>query len=209
MVLYACASCLLGWSGMSWLAQEALDVRGLAGTISRMLRVLIALVCAVGALAAWMLLDTTISCLAFSFGCACMAALLACDLRERVLPTEIVGALLAFAVVFRLIEGGVSELAAAGIPAALIAGILLVLNTLRAHRGASELIGSGDVRMILPLALFSGTQGLAYGLFACALLMGAIAILQIMLGRAERHTQIALAPGLAAWLFAGTLVPFL
>lgn len=156
MVLYACASGILGWTGMTTLAQSSLRARDLADSISLPLRALVALVCAIGALGAWFLLDDLACCLAFSLACACMGALLVCDLCEHVLPTELVMGLLVFALVFRITASGIGGAFAIALPAGLIAGSLLLVNHLRAHRGAAEVIGSGDVRMIVPLALFSG-----------------------------------------------------
>ena len=209
MVLYACASCVLGWTGMTTLAQSSLRARDLAGGISLSLRALITLVCAIGALGAWFLLDDLICCLSFSFACACMGALLVCDLREHVLPTELVAGLLVFALVFRVTASGIGDAFAIALPAGLIAGSLLLANHLRMRRGANELIGSGDVRMIVPLALFSGIDGIMAGVFACAVLMGVLAFVQLVCGKVHRDTHIALAPGLVAWLFTGTLLPLL
>lgn len=209
MVLYACASCVLGWTGMANLAQNSLRTRGLADGISLSLRALVTLVCVLGALAAWFLLDNLICCLAFSFACACMGALLVCDLREHVLPTELVAGLLVFALVFRVTASEVGGAFAIALPAGLIASCLLLLNHLRVRRGMGEIIGSGDVRMIVPLALFSGIEGVACGIFAGALIMGVLAFVQLVCGKARRGTHIALAPGLVAWLFAGTLLPLL
>lgn len=207
MLLYALASALLGCTGIPCLAQGSLDMRGLSTMLSRTQRIGIVLICACGALAAWALVDELVSCLAFTFACACMSALLICDLREHVLPTELVLLMLLFGATFRLVTGGVHEVVCVGVPAALIAATLLLLNTLRARRGACELVGSGDVRMIVPLALFSGTAGLMPGVLSCSLLMGLVALAQLALGKVKRHSGIALAPGLAAWLFAGTLLP--
>lgn len=209
MMLYACASCILGWTGMTGIAQASLRTRGFDAALGRALRMLIALVCMSGALGAWLLLGNVICCLSFSFACACMAALLVCDLREHILPSGLVAALLACALVFRVMEGGVTETIAIVLPTGTIAAIVLLFNYLRMHRGACELIGSGDVRMLVPLALFSGTEGLMCGVFACALLIGVLALVQLATGRADRHSHIALAPGLTAWLFAGTLLPLL
>ena len=207
MVLYACASCILGWTGMTQLAQSSLRAREFEATLGWPLRILIALVCMAGALGAWFLLDNLICCLSFSFACACMGALLVCDLREHVLPTELVAAFLAFALVFRVAASGLEGTLAIALPAGIVAGSLLLANHLRMQRGASELIGSGDVRMIVPLALFSGAAGITAGVFACAALMGTLALVQLACGKAGRSAQIALAPGLAAWLFVGTLLP--
>lgn len=209
MVLYACASCVLGWTGMTGLAQGSLRTRELDAEIGRGSRLLIALVCMLGALGGWFLLDNVICCLSFSFACAFMAALLVCDLREHVLPTELVAGLLACSLVFRMTASGIAGTLAIALPAGLIAATLLLLNHLRMHRGACELIGSGDVRMIVPLTLFSGIEGVACGIFAGALVMGVLAFVQLVCGKARRGTHIALAPGLVAWLFAGTLLPLL
>lgn len=194
---------------MANLAQNSLRTRGLADGISLSLRALVTLVCVLGALAAWFLLDNLICCLAFSFACACMGALLVCDLREHVLPTELVAGLLVFALVFRVTASEVGGAFAIALPAGLIASCLLLLNHLRVRRGMGEIIGSGDVRMIVPLALFSGIEGVACGIFAGALIMGVLAFVQLVCGKARRGTHIALAPGLVAWLFAGTLLPLL
>ena len=209
MVLYACASCVLGWTGMTGLAQGSLRARGFDAEIDRSSRLLIALVCMLGALGGWFLLDNIICCLSFSFACACMGALLVCDLCEHVLPTELVMGLLVFALVFRITASGISNAFAIALLAGLIASCLLLLNHLRVRRGTGEIIGSGDVRMIVPLALFSGFDGIAYGIFACAVFMGTLALVQLACGKACRDTHIALAPGLVAWLFAGTLLPLL
>lgn len=209
MVLYACASGILGWTGMTTLAQSSLRARDLADSISLPLRALVALVCAIGALGAWFLLDDLACCLAFSLACACMGALLVCDLCEHVLPTELVMGLLVFALVFRITASGISNAFAIALLAGLIASCLLLLNHLRVRHGTGEIIGSGDVRMIVPLALFSGINGVIAGVFACAVLMGALALVQLVCGKARRGTHIALAPGLVAWLFAGTLLPLL
>lgn len=209
MVLYACASGILGWTGMTTLAQSSLRARDLADSISLPLRALVALVCVIGALGAWFLLDDLACCLAFSLACACMGALLVCDLCEHVLPTELVMGLLVFALVFRITASGIGNAFAIALLAGLIASCLLLLNHLRVRRGTGEIIGSGDVRMIVPLALFSGINGVIAGVFACAVLMGALALVQLVCGKARRGTHIALAPGLVAWLFAGTLLPLL
>lgn len=209
MVLYACASGILGWTGMTTLAQSSLRARDLADSISLPLRALVALVCVIGALGAWFLLDDLACCLAFSLACACMGALLVCDLCEHVLPTELVMGLLVFALVFRITASGIGNAFAIALLAGLIASCLLLLNHLRVRRGTGEIIGSGDVRMIVPLALFSGFDGIAYGIFACALVMGTLALVQLACGKACRDTHIAPAPGLVAWLFAGTLLPLL
>lgn len=207
MALYVLASVILGWQGMSCAAQATLRARGYGALLGHAQRLLIVLVCMTGAACAWLLFDNAVACLAFSFACACMGALIVCDLREHVLPTELVAVMLVLGMVFRVAVDGMAAMLAVGAPAASVAALLLALNWLRTRRGAAEVVGSGDVRMIVPLALFSGGSGLMCGVFACCVLMGMLALAQVLVKRKDRHSTIALAPGLAAWLIVGTLAP--
>lgn len=207
MALYACASCILGWSSVPVLARDALSRRGLDASPSRALRFLVAAVCTLGAALAWLLVENPVACVAFSLACACMGALLACDLHHRILPTGFVAAFLGFGVIYRLAMGGISQLLLIGIPVSCIALALLALNELRVHRGESELVGSGDLRMLVPLALFSGLQGIWCGICAASIVMGLVALLALLAGGARKGSHIALAPGLCAWLLLGTLIP--
>lgn len=209
MILYACASCLLGWTSMSHVAVRSLHARELDARMTLALRLCVMTLCGAGALASWLLVEGIAACLTFSFACACISAILACDLMERIIPTELVAALLTLGIAFRIALEGIVGLLAVGLPAACIAACLLALNHVRVRDGKPEPIGSGDVRMIVPLALFSGCSGIMCGIFAAALIMLAIAVLQLAMGRTSKDSGIALAPGLAAWLFAGALIPLL
>lgn len=207
LMLYACASCILGWSSVPVLARDALSRRGLDASPSRALRFLVAAFCVLGASLAWLLIENPVACVAFSLACACMGALLACDLRHRILPTGFVAAFLGLGIVYRLAMSGVSQLLLIGIPVGCIALTLLALNELRVRRGENELVGSGDLRMLVPLALFSGLQGMWCGICAASVVMGFVALLALLTGSARRGSHIALAPGLCAWLLLGTLIP--
>ena len=134
-----------------------------------------------------------------------MAALFVCDMHARILPTELVGILLGLSLVFRLASGTMQELGVVLIAVGPLAGLLLILNTVRINSGKAELIGSGDVRMLLPLALFCGTSSLLEGLMAGTAGMGFIALLQFALFDTDKNESIALAPGLAIWLIVGAL----
>ncbi len=207
MVLYTCASCVLGWTSIPHLAKQLLAKRSLNLQVTRALCLVAALYCATCALAAWVFLPP-IACLAFSFGGACMAGLLVCDIRTRVLPTELVMFLLVFAVMFRLAMGSLSELFTIALCALFAVGVCILVNRLHRLMGKSEAIGMGDIRCIVPLAIYSGATGTFYGVMACALVMGLLALAQIILKHADVSGHIAMAPGLAVWLFVGALIPF-
>ena len=135
-----------------------------------------------------------------------MAVLFICDMHARILPTECVGLLLGFSIAYRLSHGSMQELEIIFIAIAPLAGLLLVWNRVRANAGKAELLGSGDARMFLPLALFSGSSGLIEGLMAGAAVMGAVALLQFASFSVGKDESIALAPGLAVWLIVGALI---
>ena len=134
-----------------------------------------------------------------------MAVLFVCDMHNRILPTELVGLLLMLSIIYRLASGSLNELAIIFIAVAPLASMLLVLNRVRTKTGRSELLGSGDVRMLLPLALFCGTSGLVEGLMTGATVMGLIALTQFVFFNMSKSSNIALAPGLAVWLIVGAL----
>lgn len=193
---------------MPVLARSALERRGYEASVRLGSRFLMAASGVSGALLAWFLLDDPIVCVAFTIACACMGALLVCDLQHRILPTEFVILLVALATVFRCTASGWLDVVYLGVPAILVSMMLLAINSFRMHMGREELIGAGDIRMIAPLTLFSGSQGVLPGLFAASLLMGMLALILLALKHAKKDAPIALAPGLAVWMFVGTLIPF-
>lgn len=208
MVLFAYASCMLGWTGIPALAQKSLTKRDLDCTLSHALRLLMAGLCALGAILAWLMIPDVATCLLFSFACACISALLACDLRHHVLPTELVAIFLGLGVAFRCAAGSIVETTLVVIPVACIAATLLVCNALRVRQGKSEIVGSGDLRMLVPLVLFCGAKGLMSGLFAAACVMCVSALFVLVSKNGEENATVALAPALAAWFLAGTISPF-
>lgn len=193
---------------MPVLAQDALRRRGLETSDFAHLRFLCLLFCMLGALLAWNLLGNPVSCVAFTLACACMGSLLCCDLRHHVLPTGFVGAMLLLAIVFRLSESGVTACLQCGIFGLCVSGSLMLANAIHLRVYANEIIGTGDVRLIVPLALFSGLRGIGPGLLLSALTMGTISVVLLLSKRKQRDSFVALAPGLAVWLLAGTLIPF-
>lgn len=208
MVLYACASLALGWVSIPQLAKRLLSSRSIGLHVSHAVSMASAFVCLLGACLAWSILPAP-ACALFTLGCACMSALLICDLRARLLPTELVALLLALSVAFRLSVGSVQELLAVACPACVIAALLMAGNYVCTKAGKPEQLGAGDIRMILPLAVFSGAAGAPIGLMACSLIMGAIALACVIRTGGGRVAHVAMAPGLTAWVLVGTVIPFI
>lgn len=207
--LFACASCILGWVTVPACAQRALAKRELPGdSLALGFRVLSAFVCTIGASAAWLWLPNAMSCVAFSLACACISALYLCDVQKRILPTGLVWALFLLAVVFRVSLDGFNACLLLLVGSGIIAVLLMSANAIHFHERAYDLIGAGDIRMIVPLVLFSGFYGTLPGLFSAAILMGALSLGALLARKAKRSSAIALAPGLLTWFFVGTLIPF-
>ena len=68
--------------------------------------------------------------------------------------------------------------------------------------GKPQPLGSGDVRLLPALCLFSGFQGSFAGMFACSLAMGAAAI-AILLRRKAIDAHVPMMPGFVVWYCAG------
>lgn len=196
---------MFGYSSILPIAQKLIVRRGLWLHPIRGLLIIAIAYCVASSCLAWTLPDAT-ACLSLSLGCFCMAVLFVCDMHMRILPTELVGLLLGLSIAYRLSHGNMQELGIIITAIAPLAALLLVWNRVRANAGKAELLGSGDVRMLLPLALFSGSSGLVEGLMAGAAVMGAIALLQFAFFGVAKDEGIALAPGLAAWLIVGALI---
>lgn len=193
---------------MPALAQSALMRRGLQWRPVLRSRFIAAALCASGAFFAWQLLPDPVSCVAFTLACAFMSALLLCDLQKRLLPTGIVAGLLVLGLIFRLCVGGLNECVQLTVAAALCAFGLFAVNAIHMKVHANDLIGAGDIRMILPLVLFSGFQGALPGLLVGSLIMGTASLFLLVARNVKGDTPIALAPGLYGWLLVGTLIPF-
>lgn len=206
-MLFGWASFILGWVSMPVLAQHALEQRGFDLSISIRLRLLTMLPCTCGAILGWSIIESPVPCVIFTLACACMGCLLACDLREHILPTGFVAAMLALAAIFRVWESGMAGCVFLGLVAACIAALLFGVNFLHMRFRSHDLIGAGDIRMIVPLMLFTGIQGSIAGLFAASIVMGSITLILLASKRVSRDVCVPLAPGLAAWLLFGTLIP--
>lgn len=140
---------------------------------------------------------------------AAMCAILACDIRAKLIPWQLCAALMALACMFALC--GPSD----GGPAwqNLLAGLLLgalayaackgVNGAMRFLTGAGA-IGQGDLRLMPALCALCGLHGSLAGFAAATALMLALAVVALARG-ATRRDYIPYAPGLAAWALVGML----
>lgn len=141
-------------------------------------------------------------CLLATLGAACMGVALLCDLVARIIPWEVSAALLVLGAVFVLAQtGGVLPLELLALAGALVGGAA-VMNWGARRLGKPQPLGSGDVRLLPALCLFSGFQGSFAGMFACSLAMGAAAIV-ILLRRKAIDAHVPMMPGFVVWYCVG------
>lgn len=136
-------------------------------------------------------------------GLAFMEAVLLCDLRERIIPWELCAGMLACALFFQLAAGAGSELLASALFALVLVAALSLCNIASRHLSEPAAIGAGDLRLIPALCIFGGIQGSFLGMLACAVLMGAWALVLLFMRRTTPRSKIPLAPGLTLWFVVG------
>jgi leader peptidase (prepilin peptidase) / N-methyltransferase len=136
-------------------------------------------------------------------------ALAVADIRRQRLPHALVGVLWAACAsgftAYAIIEQDLGRMVRAGIGAAAIAGLLLVLALALPGQ-----LGLGDVNLAGVLAFslaWLGLRSLITGLAAGLILQAIVGLVAITLGRAARH-KIAMGPALlVGWLLAISVVP--
>ena len=138
-----------------------------------------------------------------------MCAVLACDIKARLIPWQLCAALMVVAALFALCgpsEGGPAFMNLA--MGALIG--LLVYIACRAVNGAMRFltgagaIGQGDLRLMPALCVLCGMYGSLVGFAAATVVMLILAVVALVKGATKRD-YIPYAPGLAVWALCGTL----
>lgn len=137
-------------------------------------------------------------------GAACMEVALLCDLVARIIPWEASAALLALGAAFVLVQtGGVLPFELLALAGALVGGTAL-MDWVARRLSRPQPLGSGDMRLLPALCLFSGFQGSFAGMFACSLVMSAAAI-AILVRRRSFDAHVPMMPGFAVWYCVGLL----
>lgn len=132
-----------------------------------------------------------------------------CDMRARILPVEISCAFLACAIAWQGVQGTEPFLLAAAC-GAVVGAVFLALSKIYSLVGADHAVGGGDVRLAVPVAVASGTSGLAFGIAAAIVVLAAhLMHVKIKSGTVERSTGVPMGPMLAAWALAGMIGPVL
>lgn len=143
-------------------------------------------------------------CLLATLGASCLGVALLCDLVARIIPWEASAALLVLGASFVLVQtGGVLPLELLALAGTLVGGAVL-MNWAARRLGKSQPLGSGDVRLLPALCLFSGFQGSFAGMFACSLVMSAAAI-AVLVRRKAFDAQVPMMPGFVVWYCVGLL----
>ncbi len=133
----------------------------------------------------------------------------ACDVRARLLPLELSGALAIVAICWQVLTGW-QNLAWSLAMGASMGLIFLTLSKIYALIGADHAVGGGDMRLAVPVGIACGPAGMLPGLVGAALLLG-IHLIRLRLAsiKISRSTGIPMGPMFAAWTLCGMLGPAL
>ena len=137
---------------------------------------------------------------------ACMGAIVLFDMTMKLIPTPLCWAMGAVGLLAQAYIGGYGSTAAGAIGACCVLVACLGVDALaqagKKDAGRQQLIGGGDVRCMMALALATGPKWLPGALvcFAAASVCGLVAR---ALGKLQPGEPFPFAPFLALWLLIG------
>ncbi len=128
----------------------------------------------------------------------------ACDAQARILPLELSAAFLAVAAAWQA-ASGLESLLWALLVAAVCTGVFAGLGKVYSLAGKPHAVGGGDVRLVAPVALACGADGILPGLIAAIVVAaGYLLVRRIATGeKLKKDAAMPLGPMLAAWALAG------
>ena len=134
-----------------------------------------------------------------------MEATFLCDVQARLIPWQLTMLFGCASAVFSLSVGGLEGFATSAIVAFAMYLLLNVTDSLMQYLNGSPAIGSGDLRFIPMICLFSGLLGTFWGFVGASVVMGLIALIAIIFKGGTRKSYIPYAPGLSCWFAIGLL----
>lgn len=134
-----------------------------------------------------------------------MEATFLCDMRARLIPWQLTGIFGVASAVFALSVGGIQGFATSLAVAFAMYLILNITNSFMQYLNGSPAIGSGDLRFIPMICLFSGLMGTFWGFVGASVVMGVIALIAVLFKGGTRKSYIPYAPGLSCWFAIGLL----
>lgn len=135
-----------------------------------------------------------------------IGVLVICDMRARIIPTEVAIVLLVVAMAFRLALGGLAGLGV-GIALMMVVFVLGFVSNgiLSRFIGGLTALGAGDIRLMAVLAMLCGFRGsiigatIAYGCAAIFCIIGLVS------KKRKPNDSIPMAPFLALWAIGGVI----
>ena len=137
---------------------------------------------------------------------ACMGAIVLFDMTTRLIPTPLCWVMGVVGLTAQAYVGGCDSVTAGALGACCVPAVCLGADALaqagKKGAGRRELIGGGDVRCMMALALATGSQWLA-GALACFAAASVCGLIARALGKLQPGEPFPFAPFLALWLLVG------
>ena len=216
-----CAQCLLAirWYRSGMCAQPAtaeggLQIGGGAPTlpderridVTPFIRCLCGAFLGLYAVAAWGLMPPVV-CVFATLGAGIMLVVLICDCHTQIIPWELCAGLGICGTVLQVVcFHAVMVAIAAGV---VCTGIPILCNRRTKAQGKLDAVGTGDIRMMVPLCLCSAPAGVIEGAIGCAAVLGGSALTDFVIHSGFSQSHIPAAPSLCIWFLIGTVANFL
>ncbi len=131
----------------------------------------------------------------------------AVDISSRLIPYELCVVLLGFSIAFQISSQGLlAAIAALGLGIGVSLAMWAIGRVLSRH-GKAQAIGTGDTRMTVGVICACGASGVIAGSLGFAISFALWFSVAFALGRANRKTQVPMAPFLAVWAISGMAIP--
>ncbi len=146
-----------------------------------------------------------LACLSATVAGAVMISTLLCDMQARLIPWQLCIAFGAASVIFAACMGGVSSIATSIACAAAMYILLNITNCAMQFVSGSPAIGSGDLRFIPMICVFSGLTGTIWGFMGASVVMALIALTTVLFKGGNLKSYVPYAPGLSCWYAIGLI----
>lgn len=131
------------------------------------------------------------------------------DLKARIIPWELCGALLILGIAYQGLFFGIKPLLISVVVGIIVYIVFELLEKALAAFGNLGSIGGGDMRILIPIIVSLGVPNVFYGLLAMSVALVVFWLVGKIARKINRKTLIPLAPFFTIWLMSGLILPYI
>ena len=147
----------------------------------------------------------SLACASGTFAGAVMIATFICDMQARIIPWQLCLAFGATSFVFAASISGASGVITSLGCAFAVCLLLNLTNCAMQFFTGSPAIGSGDLKFIPMICIFSGLTGTIWGFMGASVVMALIALVTVLFKGGNLRSYVPYAPGLGCWYAIGLI----